>query len=88
MSDVVIKQEQAVRCPVCDEVFSFSVKFTEAQMEKELWVDADCHHCKAELAIDFEPYLTADTTIYKSASSSSGGGLGLDLPDEVLARKR
>ena len=87
MSDVVFKQQQPIRCPSCDKVFIFKVEFTEAQMEKELWVKIPCDGCKTELIIDFEQYLTAETTIYKSATPSKGSGLVLDLPDEILAKK-
>jgi len=89
MSNVVFEQEQLIRCPECDEVFSFGVKLTEAQMEEELFINLDCPECSAELIVDFEQYLVAETTLYKSSSgSTSGNGLTLDLPEEMLASKR
>ena len=88
MSDVIFKQQQPVSCPSCDKVFIFDVEFTEEQMEKELWVDTPCKHCGTKLILDFEPYLTAATTLYKSTTSSQGSNLALNLPDEILAKKR
>lgn len=88
MSNVIFTQSQPVRCPSCDKIFNFTVKFTEVDMEKELWVDETCHHCKTDLLIDFEPYLTTETIIHKGVNTGSGNGLALNLPDEILAEKR
>lgn len=91
MSDVVFEQEQFVRCPECNAVFSFKVELKETHFEKELFIDVDCSECKSELVVNFEPYLVADTPVYKSTGASGNAGnagLTLNLPDEVLARKR
>lgn len=88
MTEIVFKQEQAVRCGACDEVFTFTIELTNAHFEKELWLKVDCHHCKAPLTMNLEPYLVANTVVFKGAPSANAGQLTLDLPDEVLAKPK
>ena len=88
MSKLVIEQEHPVRCPECDKVFTFSIEITEADLEKELWVDMDCEHCKVPLTIELEPYLRADTVMHKGTNDANSNSLSLDLPAEILAKKR
>lgn len=88
MTEIVFEQSQVVRCGTCEKAFTFTIELTNAHFEKELWLEVDCHHCNAPLAMNLEPYLVANTVVFKRAKSANAGQLTLDLPDEVLATKR
>ena len=88
MSNLVIEQEHPVRCAECDRVFTFSIQITEADLEKELWVDMYCKHCKEPLTVELEPYLRADTVIHKGENDANSSSLSLDLPAEIPAKRR